>query len=67
MKDKYSRTIEAEEGVVVHATEYIEKKLLVNVAYIEDSTMASKGIMLTEDEAIVLNSILNDWTKQRIH
>ena len=67
MKDKYSRTVEVEEGVIVQVTEYIEKKLLVNIAYVEREAMLSKALMLTEDEVFTLNSILTEWTKQRAH
>ncbi|MCK5615518.1 hypothetical protein KAR91_77355 [Candidatus Pacearchaeota archaeon] len=67
MKDKYSKTVEVEKGVIVQVTEYIEKKLLVNIAYVEGEAILSKALMLTEDEVFTLNSILTEWTKQRAH
>jgi hypothetical protein len=67
LKDKYSRTVEVEDGVIVQVTEYIKSKLLVNIAYVEGETMLSKALMLTEDEVFALSSILNEWTKRRAH
>lgn len=67
MKDKYSRTVEIEEGSVVQVTEYIDSNLLITTAYPEQDRLPSKAIMLTEDEVFILSSILNEWTKQRQH
>lgn len=67
LKDKYSKTVEIEEGSVVQVTEYIDDTLLITTAYPDKNTLQSKAIMLTEDEVFAINSILNEWTKQRQH
>jgi hypothetical protein len=67
MKDIYSKTIEVDKGVVMQVTEFIEDKLVVSIAYLNEDVYLKKELMITEGEAFALNSILNEWTKQREH
>ena len=74
MKDLYSRTIQvttADETTpesAVQVTEYVKDRLLATISYIgPNDQVFKKELMLTEDEAFALSSLLNEWTNKRTH
>ena len=67
MKEKYSRSVEVEDGSTIQLSEYIENKLLISISSVENGQFLRKEFALSEDEIFTLNSLLNDWTKKRSH